>query len=214
MRYLIRRLRWDGVSNTDATARLFSVPHGLDPAYIASYVWDENHYRPQSRAYVGWDETGLHVWMLSLETSLRMEVKQMGGRVCDDSCLEFFLNPAPNKSGVYLNYECSPLPCVFFSMGTERNNRTTLSALPESMLPRSVIVPETGWCISYTLPQSFLREEFGVTLTAGTKMAGNFYKCGDLTVLAHFGSWSPIDPKAFPKPDFHRPEFFREMTLV
>lgn len=42
------------------------------------------------------------------------------------------------------------------------------------------------------------------------EMRGNFYKCADLTASPHFLSWAPIDT---PQPDFHRPEFFRPITL-
>ena len=215
MRYLIRKLKTDAEieRNPDPVADGFGIPSGLDAAYISSYVWDENHYCPESRAYVGWNEKGLHVWMLSLETVLRMEVKQYGGRVCDDSCLEFFLNPSPGKSDTYLNYECSPLPCVFFSTGSARENRNILPALPPGMLPHSIVLPQKGWSISYLIPADYLKKEFGVELRSGLRMKGNFYKCGDLTPYPHFGSWNPIDAHLFPQPDFHRPEFFEEMIL-
>ena len=153
MHYLIRILRTDEETkrNPDPVAAGFNIPSGLEAAFISSYVWDENHYCPESRAYVGWNEKGLHVWMLSLETVLRMEVKQTGGRVCDDSCLEFFLNPSPDKSDIYLNYECSPLPCVFYSTGKAREDRKMLTALPAGMNPRSTVLPQKGWSISYRI---------------------------------------------------------------
>ena len=42
------------------------------------------------------------------------------------------------------------------------------------------------------------------------KLLGNFYKCGDATLLPHYLSWSQIDTE---QPDFHRPEFFGELLL-
>jgi hypothetical protein len=42
-------------------------------------------------------------------------------------------------------------------------------------------------------------------------MRANFYKCGDKTKRAHFLSWNPID---IAKPDFHRPDFFGEITFL
>lgn len=38
----------------------------------------------------------------------------------------------------------------------------------------------------------------------------NIYKCGDRTETPHFLSWAPIST---PSPDFHRPEFFRNVKL-
>lgn len=58
----------------------------------------------------------------------------------------------------------------------------------------------------YTLPADLLARSFGVTLTPGLTMRGNFYKCGDRTEKAHYGMWRAYDRAVVPKPDFHRPE--------
>ena len=42
-------------------------------------------------------------------------------------------------------------------------------------------------------------------------LRANFYKCADKTKRPHFVSWRPID---LPKPDFHCPQFFGEITLL
>ena len=41
-------------------------------------------------------------------------------------------------------------------------------------------------------------------------MKANFYKCGDRLKQQHYLSWNPID---LPRPNFHCPEFFGELTF-
>lgn len=45
---------------------------------------------------------------------------------------------------------------------------------------------------------------------SGKTIRANFYKCGDALKKPHFLSWSPINIE---KPDFHRPDFFGEITF-
>ena len=50
----------------------------------------------------------------------------------------------------------------------------------------------------------------GFVRTKTMKLMTNFYKCGDETEFPHFGAWKEV---AVPEPDFHRPEYFGELTL-
>ena len=38
----------------------------------------------------------------------------------------------------------------------------------------------------------------------------NFYKCADKSAHPHFLAWNRVDT---PAPDFHRPDFFGELTF-
>ena len=51
---------------------------------------------------------------------------------------------------------------------------------------------------------------YGELSLKGKTLRANFYKCGDKLQQMHFLSWNPID---VPKPDFHRPDFFGEVTF-
>lgn len=214
LKYSIRKIAEGTKPGTDALSKAFGIPEGLECAAIDSYVWDINGYKPVCGAYVGWNEQGLHVWLAAPETEVRPEVTECGGPVCTDSCLEFFFNPDPDTVKEYLNAECSPRPCMHLGCGEGRGSRTVYRTLPTGIQPVTQRDPQLGWCVHYVIPQSFLRETFGVTLHAGLRMAGNFYKCGDLTPFPHYGTWAPIDPVAYPNPDFHRPEYFRPMVLT
>lgn len=212
MEYIVRKLGKNLGPRKDTPAP-FGIPAGPDRAAIASYSWDTGPFRPESEAYVGWDESGLRVWLCSDEKEPRALCRKPGDPVWEDSCLEFFLSPEPEKDGRYLNFECSASSCVHLAIGPDRNNRRVILPVPDRMRAVSVVFPGTGWCVHYTVSSEFLKSEFGITLRSGLVMSGNFYKCGDRTPHPHFGSWSPIDPEKVPAPDFHRPEYFGRLFL-
>ena len=66
-----------------------------------------------------------------------------------------------------------------------------------------------SWNLLAAIPLSLI----GVTYEPGkpVTMRANFYKCADATSEPHYLSWAPIDT---PQPDFHRPEFFGDITLL
>lgn len=193
--------------------KTFEIPAELDEAAINVYPWDTCGYRPQSGAFLGWDETGIHVWLYSLESSPRAEVGVFGGPVCHDSCLEFFFQPNPVRSGLYVNYECSPKPCVHLATGSSRYDRKIPDKLPEGLEPSAKVIPGYGWSVHYTITAAWLKESFGIHLTSGCRMRGNFFKCGDLTENPHYGVWSPVDPQLHPNPDFHLSEYFSDLLF-
>ena len=61
-------------------------------AAIGSYAWGGG-YRPEARAYVGWDEVGLRALLCAREATIAAAATAFGSEVCKDSCLEFFLQP-------------------------------------------------------------------------------------------------------------------------
>lgn len=79
--------------------------------------------------------------------------------------------------------------------------------------PREAFEEKDGlfeWTVEERIPLDLIfpspisHLQFPLTLRA------NFYKCADKTKRPHFLSWRPID---LPKPDFHCPQFFGEITL-
>lgn len=187
---------------------------GLAEADIAAYPWDDNGYRPSCKARVGWNRHGIHVLMYALEQRLRTQVRECGGPVCTDSCMEFFLQPFPEGSAFYLNMECTAFPAVLVGIGTNRHDRVVLTSLPEGFMPQASTHAGAWWAVSYTLPAAWLTKVFARPLVAGQIMRGNFYICGDKTEYPHFGMWQSFDPLVVPFPDFHQPTLFGEMILA
>lgn len=210
--YTIRRLPEDAgryeLSGVFCPDQLPEEYKALEEARLDNFPWDENGYKPDCRARVGWNEQGLHVLMYANEPIIRALVMETGGEVCEDSCLEFFLSPCEGKER-YFNCECSPTPTVHLGVGDGRHGRTVYKVLPEGMNPVSSKHEGAWWAVSYTIPAAFLKEQFSLTLAGGLRMRGNFYKCGDSQVHRHYGMYHPYD---LPKADYHRPELFTDFV--
>jgi len=182
----------------------------LDDAQVKEYVWPDEGYRPEVHARVGWNEKGLHVLMYALEPTIRATCTEIGGKVCPDSCMEFFFMPFPETDRRYFNAEMNPLGTLHLGLGEGRGNRVKLrDALPEGFEIHTSVHDGAWWAISYTIPMSHIESVFGKTLGSGSRMLGNFYCC-DETIHPHFGTWAPV---VAPQPDFHRPECFQPIVL-
>ena len=68
---------------------------------------------------------------------------------------------------------------------------------------------DNRWSLTLAIPPQALFRH-ALTDWSGLKARMNLYKCGDNLSHPHFLSWRPIQTE---KPDFHRPEFFGEVTF-
>ena len=210
--YVIRRLP-DGLGRYELNGEF--KPEELSGAYanlvevkLDSFPWDVNGYKPDCRARMGWNAQGLHILMYANEPTIRAEETEVGGFVCCDSCLEFFLMPKEGNP-LYFNCEVSPVPVYHLGVGEGRHGRMVYKFMPEGMELVSSKHEGAWWAVSYTIPAAFLQNHFGLTLASGQKMRGNFYKCADKHEKPHYGMYVPYD---VPRPDYHRPERFTDFV--
>lgn len=186
----------------------FCQAHGYAP--IDNFCWDETGYKPEARAYVAWDEAGLHVLLCAKEATIRTAAVNFGGDVYKDSCLEAFLQFFPDDDARYANFETNAAGVAFIAFGTGRYDSKPLAEKPEGMGYCASKHAGAWWAVAYTIPMALIEKLYdGRKLSAGARMRGNFYKC-DESIHPHFGSWRPIEN---PTPDFHRPEWFGEIEL-
>lgn len=210
-KYIIRHLpegmgafRLRGIFDPKALPEIWAK---TDEARIDSYPWG-GEYRPECAARVGWNASGLHVLMYAREAVIRAKETRIGGDICHDSCLEFFVG-FDEASLTYVNCECNPKSVMHIGLGQSRYDRTICAEIPAGFEPSHSEHNGAWWAVGYTIPADFIREHFGVTLSAGMVLRGNFYKCGDMTEHPHYGMFKPYD---LPKPDFHRPELFADLV--
>lgn len=180
-------------------------PFCLEREYapIDQFVWDESGYCPEARAYVGWEDDGFCALLCAKEREIAATVTEFNGRVCCDSCLEWFFKPFADDPR-YLNIEVNPRGVALIGFGASRAERSNLPSLPEGMDIRASEHRGGWWAVAYRVPNALLRALYGRAPVPGEAMAGNFYKC-DESIHPHFGSWNAV---VWPKPDFHRPECF------
>ncbi|MCQ2101686.1 MAG: hypothetical protein MJY98_00480 [Fibrobacter sp.] len=137
----------------------------------------------------------------------RAEVREDNGRSWEDSCVEIFLqNPANSEE--YFNFETTSRGYLLAAHGPDRNNR---NVLPQEVIDKVIRTKQVAsvagnlicWGMTVQIPASV----FGLASFEGCILRGNLYKCADKAKTSHYLSAFPIETE---KPDFHRPEFFRE----
>lgn len=172
----------------------------------------EYPYKPEVSATLAHDGEYLFCLFSVKERHLLVRTLDDNGPVWEDSCVELFIADADGRH--YYNFETnaagvslasrrvSRTECVHFSQDKMRRI-IRLSSLPKTTADR---VDENGvtWTLLLGIPFDLFSQEIPDMLRI------NLYKCGDKTETPHFLSWAPINTTA---PDFHRPEFFRNVKL-
>ncbi len=181
-------------------------------ARVDCFRWMSNGYTPRTEAALVYLRgRGFLARLTSFETALRAECREEDGEVYRDSCLEFFVNFAPERGRDYLNLEVNPLGTLHCKFGPGRAGRRVLPAGVERPRAACAVQPDC-WTAELFLPLAAVETLFGRgDFVPGEALRGNFYKCGDGTSLPHYGMWSPVLTE---EADFHRPEYFGELVLV
>jgi hypothetical protein len=159
---------------------------------------------------IAYDDTRFILAFDARETCFRASETEDNGRVWEDSCVEFFIQPG--GEGGYYNFECNAIGTLLLAHGDGRHER---EAAPREVLAtigrqaRVEVTRDGGeslyhWSLLLSIPFTALfRHRFAPR--PGESARGNFYKCGDKTARPHFLSWNPVDSAT---PDFHRPGSF------
>lgn len=182
---------------------------------IANANWPSDFpYKPLAAFNIAYTENNLYVDFVVRCNYLRAENTADLSPVCEDSCVEAFIQPV--QGGAYWNFEFNCIGALNASHRFTRSNPTRLSPEELSQIRR---YPSCGnrpfreieglfaWSILVVIPFSIMGIE---KAERGMKLWGNFYKCASATSQPHFLSWAPI---ATDKPDFHRPEYFVKLIL-
>lgn len=192
-------------------------------AAIADFPWDENGCRPVSGAKlcsVGRRELRVRMW--SYEENPRVTHLEPDTDVYEDSCLELFVCPADGGGSAagYFNFEMNAAGTLLGMIGPNKRERRLLRriGLPPEHLPE--VSPFGGgdgagvyWGVELRVPGALFSDFFPAWqgLCSGAELRGNFYKCGDLSALPHYGCWSHI---GCAEAEFHVPETFGSLVLL
>ena len=141
------------------------------------------------------------------ESCYRGECRHNGDPCWQDSCVEVFIS-SPSRGGYY-NFECNSYGFALAEFGSQRQNRTLMDkdfyrAFKRELYERSH-APHLSliqWTINIIIPLDLI----GIGETEPVR--GNLYKCASNAQTPHYLMAFPIDT---PAPDFHRPEFFRNV---
>ena len=187
----------------------------LRPMTLECLNWPEEFpYRPRVDVRICHNDSHLFLEYSVSEKCTRALETVNGCDVYKDSCVEFFV--MPEGSDQYYNFEWNAIGTLCMSRRPGRQNATpapdgvlnsVLSSSTCGCKPFSEISGDNHWVLRVAIPCSAL---FGDALKTwqGASLKGNFYKCGDGLSCPHYITMFPIQT---PSPDYHRPEFFRDL---
>jgi hypothetical protein len=195
------------------------------PAWARAETAEVSHFRPESSAHsprtlvrllhgAGGVRGVFHIddqYVRSVRAGFQSQVFK-------DSCVEFFMQPRPdrgyfnlemNAGGSHLCYYVedparTPQGLKKYTPLTEEQGRQiqVRSSLPKTVDPE--VREPLSWELNFFMPLAVL-ENYTGTLGAlsGQAWRGNFYKCAEDLSHPHWASWSPVDEF-----NFHLPRCF------
>ena len=214
-RLIIKPLNYKPANAADVPAAMDA--KGIDFEVISHANWADSYpYTPCVKFRMAYGEEAIYIEYRVTENSVRAVAPHDNGHVWEDSCCEFFSQPANEET--YYNIECNCAGTVLVGCGKEREGRTLA---PQAVLdhidrwstlgrkPFDEQLGECSWQMALIIPlKTFFQHD--ILSLSGQTIRANFYKCGDALAQPHFLSWNPI---GIENPDFHRPDFFGMITF-
>lgn len=177
----------------------------IPKADIDCYQWESpEKYRPEAYAKMFFlRDKGVYVLLMCKEENPRTQCKSTGEKVYEDSCLETFLCFDPEG---YINIETNANGVYLSEFGTSRYSRRLLSEFTKEEPIVKPIRDGEYWGNEIFFSNEIFKALYSSFNTVKSGIfRGNFYKCGDLTEIPHYGSFSPMG--SFER-GFHAPEKF------
>lgn len=207
--------RIEGLSKMSFDQVNAAMEHGAKRQAIDVVNWSEYPYCPITSFDVAADETHLFLRYFVRGEGLKAAYTEDNDAVWQDSCVEAFFS-TPEGEG-YFNFEMN---CIATLLAAKRKSRKEgvehfsadkmAQTIRFSTLPHEPFAEREGiheWSVVLGIPFTLLGYAEGVR---PERLRANFYKCADNTRIPHYVSWNPIEVAS---PDFHRPEYFGELTL-
>lgn len=177
---------------------------------------DEFPYCPEVNVQLWHNNDSLFIKYKVREQFTAAKAMSDNGEVWKDSCVELFISF--DDSGYY-NIEANCIGKILMSHRQGRklnveyaspeilNSIKRTSSLSDE--PFNAVLENSPWELLLEIPYSaFFKHKFKGFKGLSAKC--NIYKCGDNLPVPHFITLFPINTE---KPDFHRPEFFKEITF-
>lgn len=177
---------------------------------IDIFKWSDNDYHPKVEVFLCHNNDKLKVKFIAYEIEVYVKSFEDNGRICCDSCVEFFIRPY-NDDSRYINFEINAVGAIVMSICEDRNNMKPLESIYKSRLNIKTEVQIGFWIVQYEIPFDMICEIFDnrKRLKSSNTFYGNFYKCGDETPNPHYGMWNEV----FGNPNFHQIQYFGELIL-
>jgi hypothetical protein len=192
----------------------------IHPLDIDKPMGEKAKFTPEVQAKMAYDDDYIYVIYRVNDRYVRAVVKDINGKVYEESAVEFFFSPDPSYPNRYFNIEinCIGTPLMHYNdySPTEKKSHNTpltteeiqqlkiAHSLPD-LVDNEISGPVT-WTLECRIPVSMLEKYSKINYPkAGVEWKANFYKIAEQGSNIHFLTWSVIDN---PVPNFHLPRFF------
>lgn len=185
---------------------------------VSSFRPESSPHRPATLAKALFDATSVYAFFRVADGYVRCTNAGFGGRVWDDSCVEWFLQPKEGRGYFNLEINCGgAFTCSYIEgqQGADAGHPPPVLLTADQAASLSVYHSLHGpidgelpgpllWSIEVRIPLTVLESYVGpIGDPSGKMWRGNFYKCADKSSHPHWASWNPLGAL-----DFHRPQDF------
>ena len=201
------------------------------PAWAEAEMLELTHFRPEGSDHrpktavrLLYDHNGVFGVFRVEDRYIRCRHGSYRDPVYKDSCVEFFVQPNPDKGYFTFEFNCGgALLCshitdpartsggfrAFVNLPEEDGKQVIIyHSMPPLTEPE--ITEPTVWLLEFFIPFGLLEKYVGpVRNIAGRIWRANFFKCGDETSHPHWSSWTSL-----PERNFHLPEYFGTISFL
>jgi hypothetical protein len=196
---------------------------GVEVVKINNFRAESSNHHPAVECRLQHDGKGFYGLFQVNDKYIRCVATEYNSNVCEDSCVEFFIEP-PGGQG-YFNFEfncggamllyhvkdCTITDSSFKNYAPVTQNEVAavkiFHTMPQVVEPE--ITEEMTWRLGfYILFALFESKIKGLKVTSGQTWRGNFYKCASKTSHPHWASWNPVSIL-----NFHLQECFGNIVL-
>jgi len=184
---------------------------------------ETGEYHPHVEFRLQYDDKGFYGLYEATDRAIRCVQETFNSSVCNDSCLEFFIQPAGDHG--YINFEINACGVMLamhildpertahgfkdyrYLTAGEVSGMKIFHTLPDRL--ESEITTETTYRLGWFIPFDLFKQVMGIEAPeTGDIWKGNVFKCGDETSLPHHISWTELGEL-----NFHTPQYFGEMIF-
>ena len=180
-------------------------------------------HRPLVQCKLLYDDSHLYGLFFVRDRYVRCVHTGFQTPVYEDSCVEIFLQPKPDKGYFNFEFNCGGALLASYVTDPARIDGRVAEAMPFSpeegrrvavyhslsSIIEHEIEDEVTWSLEFSLPFALLTGYVGsLGKVEGQRWQGNLYKCGNRTSHPHWASWSPLRDRNFHAPwDFGTLQF-------
>ena len=190
---------------------------------VSLFRSESSNHRPYTCARLLYNNNGIFGIFKVEDRYTRSIRTQYGDPVCKDSCVEFFVQPKPDRGYFNFEFNCGGVMLSSFISDPQRteNGFRDFIRLPHAdggLVPifhsmPTIVEPEivgpTNWTLEFFIPFKLLEKYVGrIESISKQTWNANFYKCGDETSMPHWAAWSPLKDL-----NFHSPECFGKIVF-